>query len=292
MEIKRVFLDTDPAIGVPYRDIDDGLAMFFLLARPEVRLEGCSITSGNVKARRGFWVAHEVLGVAGVDVPIYRGANSKKDLGRMTEAAEAMIAAVRASPGEISLLTVGPLTNVATAMMRDPEFAGNLRELVVMGGSLRFQPFAFFGEFNFHMDGRATSTVMSAPVPKTVLTMDLCSQAVFGREHLERIRQGDTPVAEYLSRTIPGWLEFNVKVLRQPGFYPWDPVAAAYLLDRSLCDRSPATFSVQPDGPRSGRLLDFQRGGGAEAGAVVVDVPQKLDADRFMEMFVSGLASL
>lgn len=291
---KRVWLDTDPGIGVTLRDIDDGLAILFLLGSPEVSLEGISINFGNVKADRGFEVAREVLEVAEADVPFYKGANSRKEFGEKNPAVQALIEAVADNPGEISLLTIGPLTNVGTAMTLDPDFSKNLRELVIMGGALKFWPFSTFGEFNFHMDGRATKIVTGAPVEKTVINMDVCSQAIFGTEHLDRIRQHDSKVARYLARTIPSWLNINRVLFRKGGFYPWDPVAAAYLTDESLFDSNPCTFEVEPGGWRSGKILDLKMREDFEPkdGVVPINMPRKIDSERFMDLLLERLLGI
>jgi len=291
---KRVWLDADPAIGVRYRDLDDGLAILLLLASPEVSLEGISINFGNVKADLGYKVAREVLEVAGAQVPLFKGAHIRDELGRTNPAVEALIKKVNGHPGEISLLAVAPLTNVATAMMLDKNFAANLRELVIMGGSLRFWPLSFFGEFNFHLGGRATQIVVSAPIPKTIVTMDLCKQAVFREGHLERIRAGQSQVAKYLAETIPSWLRFNRRVFRQEGFYPWDPIAASFLLDPSLFDTRFCTFQVVPEGWRRGRIINLESCNSSETrnGLVPVNMPGKLDGTRFMIFLLERLLSL
>jgi inosine-uridine nucleoside N-ribohydrolase len=294
MERKRLWMDVDPAIGVRYRDLDDGLAVLFMIASPEVSLEGLSIIFGNVKADRGYEVARELLEVADADVPFYKGAANKKELGKSSPAAEALVKKVSENPGEISLLATGPLTNVATAMILDPEFAKNLRELVVMGGSLRFKPFSYFGEFNFHLDAKAASMVMSAPIPKTLITMDVCAKAVFTQKHLDMIKQRDTRVARYLAKTIPSWLRLNTIMFRQEGFYPWDVVAAAHLIDESLFDKNPRTFSVQEEGIRRGSIHGLVKRESFEEinGVFPVNVPRKLDGEAFMKLFLDRLLSI
>lgn len=294
MNRERVILDTDPAIGVKFRDLDDGLAILFLLASPEVHLEGLTINFGNVGADRGFKVAREVLKVADADTPVYLGSASKTDLGRMNPAVEFMIETVKASPKEITVLAVAPLTNVATAMMFDSTFAGNLKELIVMGGTFSFPFFSFIGEFNFHNDGAAASRVIGAPIPKTLITMDVCSQAVFQDRHLARIREKKSRVAQYLAEVIPHWLNLNKKVFfRKKGFFPWDPVAAAYLIDKTLFDDNRYTLDVSQTGLRAGRLINTRLLPEDEKNdPAAVTVPLHLDGERFMELLIARLLSL
>jgi len=286
---KRVLIDSDPATGERNRDVDDGLAFLVMLASPNIQVEGITINFGNVGAEVGFSVAKKLLSLAHADVPIYKGSETKSDLGKRNVAVDYLIETVRAYPHEISLLALGPLTNVASAMILDPSFASNLKELVIMGGSLNFKPFSFFGELNFHLDGEAASFVLSAPIQKTLITMDVCSQAVFRREHLQMIENHDSSIARYLVETISPWLELNRKVFfRAKGFFPWDVVAAAYLIDSTLFNENQYSFSVQKTGLRSGRIhqlrqLDSEKGR--------INVPTQLETERFMKIFMEGLLS-
>ncbi len=283
--MKRVVIDSDPATGVRNRDVDDGLAFLVLLASPNIQVEGITITFGNVGADTGIEVAHKLLNLVGSAVPVLKGAGSMADLGVRSPAVDYLIETVRANPGEICLLALGPLTNVASAMLLDPGFAPNLKELVIMGGSLHFWPFSFFGEFNFHSDGSAAALVMSADVQKTLLSMDVCSQVVFRREQLRMLEEHDSPVSRFLVGAISPWLELNRKVFfRAGGFFPWDVVAAAYLIDKTLFDENPCSFFVQKTGLRSGSIHDFRK---TSTGAI--NLPEKLDAKRFMTMFMDGL---
>jgi purine nucleosidase len=290
MTKKRVLIDSDPATGVPNRDVDDGLAFLVLLASPEIQVEGITINFGNVDADTGFDVAKNLLGLARATVPVYKGAKSKADLGKRNEAVDFLIETVKANPGEISLLALGPLTNVATAMKLDPAFASNLRELVMMGGSLRFRPFSFLGEFNFHQDAEAAAIVLSAPIPKTLVTMDVCSQAVFRNEQLHRLENHDSDVSRHLDKAIRPWLELNRKFfVRAQGFFPWDVVAAAYVIDRSLFDENSCSLLIQSNGFRSGRILECNPVDPQKTADGPVNIPAKLDTERFMTMFLEGL---
>jgi len=292
---KRVILDTDPALGIKNRDVDDGLAILLLLASPEVQLEGITINFGNVKAALGVTCAKKTLQVAGVEVPVFEGAHSRHNLGEKTAAVDYLIKTVRDNPGQISLVTIAPLTNVATAMMLDQEFEHNLKELVVMGGTFRFPVFRFFGEFNFHCDGRASSRVMQSPVPKTLITMDLCTQAPFQDRHLAPFLESHTAVGRYLAEHISPWLKSNKRIFfRKKGFFPWDPIAAGYLLYDTMFDRVPMQFEVNEEGMRSGRLLKVRKlsSFNPQEGRTPINVPSKMDGERFLNLLVQRLLSL
>lgn len=292
---KRILVDTDPNLWVPRRDIDDALAILFLLASPEVEIEGVTVNFGNVSTSVGCAAARELLERTGRSLPICRGAESSRDLGRKNDAVEFLIHAVKESPGEIVLLALAPLTNVATASLLDPTFLPSLGGLVVMGGAFRFPFFSFFGEFNFRCDPRAASILLSAPVSKTLITMDLCSQAVFTERHLDEVRKEDSEITQYVARFLEPWLAFNRKIFfRKKGFFPWDVVAAAHVVDESLFDSHPRIFAIREKGLRRGSLIPLSHsdlGPSAEA-ACGANVPASLQADRFMHLFLSRLLDL
>lgn len=292
---KRILIDTDPNLWVPRRDIDDALALLFLANSPEVQIEGITINFGNVKASVGYAAARELLERAGYSAPLFKGAESRSDLGKGNDAVEFLIRKVREAPGELTLLSLAPLTNVASASLLDDAFLHNLGGLVVMGGAFRFPFFSFFGEFNFHCDGRAAYTVLSSPILKTMITMDLCSQTVFTERHLDRVRQSGSETAAYVLRFIAPWLAFNQKIFfRRKGFFPWDVVAAAYLIDGSLFDANLRLFSVRKEGLRRGSLTDLSTNhiGRSTEGACHANVPESLCAERFMDLFLSRLLHL
>jgi inosine-uridine nucleoside N-ribohydrolase len=285
---KTVIIDTDPAIGVKGRDIDDGLAILLLLASPEVELKGITITSGNVPSERGYQVANELLQLVDIDIPVFQGADSKKELGRSNPAVDFLIETVREHPGEITLLTVAPLTNVATAMMLDEAFADNLGELVIMGGTLKFILFSFFGEFNFHMDGKAASLVVNSPIPKTVISMDCVAHSVFQQRHLEEFVQNDSEISQYLVEVIEPWLIANRRIwFRKKGFFPWDPVAAGYVLRPDFFEDNYSMLKIQETGRRSGRITELESV--EQDNPLAVNFPFSHDSESFMHLFVERL---
>jgi inosine-uridine nucleoside N-ribohydrolase len=292
IKMARILVDTDPNMWVPRRDIDDALALLFLIASPEVQIQGITVNFGNVSAPVGYAAARELLDRVGLSVPLFKGAESKHDLGKKNEAVEFLIQTVKDAPGEITLLALAPLTNVAGAMLLDDTFAQNLGGLIVMGGAFRFPFFSFFGEFNFHCDGRAAATVLSAPTAKTMITMDLCSQAVFTEHHLAMLENRQSDVAQYIARFVEPWLRINRRIFfRNKGFFPWDVVAAAHLIDQSLFDSAPRTFSLRETGTRTGSLIPSSPSTDhpSAQGTCHANVPGSLATDRFMDLLLSRL---
>lgn len=294
MSRKAVIVDTDPALGVPRRDVDDGLALLMLLAAPDLDLRGVTITFGNVAAPVGFAQARDLLSRAHASPPVFAGARSRHDRGKRTAAAEFLVETVRASPGEISLLAIGPLTNVATAIELDPAFTSQLRELVIMGGALDFGLISFFGEFNFKCDAVSAARVLAAPVAKTLITTDVISHAVFRQAQLEQLRRRGSPMTRYLVPELAAWLRINRLLFpRSGGFYPWDPVAVAYVTNPELFDENPYRLDLTTTGLRAGRIRKAERLASFEpvAGGVPINVPLQLDGDAFLHRLMDALLS-
>jgi inosine-uridine nucleoside N-ribohydrolase len=293
---KRILVDTDPNLWVSRRDIDDALALLFLMASPEVQIEGITVNFGNVSTPVGYAAARELLERAGRSIPLHGGAESRRDLGKKNDAVEYLLYAAREAPGDFTLLALAPLTNVASASLLDDAFLSNLGGLVVMGGAFRFPFFSFFGEFNFHCDGRAAAIVLASSVPKTMITMDLCSQAVFTERHLDMLKQNDGEMARWIVRFVEPWLAFNKRIFfRKKGFFPWDVVAAATLVDDALFDSNQRTFSIREKGLRRGSLAPLassSSAGTSPYGACTANVPESLCAERFMDVFLSRLLDL
>ena len=291
---RRVIADIDPAMGIPFRDVDDALALLLLTASPNIDLVAATVNFGNAPVDRGCEIAEDVLRRAGATVPVFRGAAGASEIGRPSPAVDALIRLVRERPGTISLVAVAPLTNVATAMMLDHRFADDLCELVVMGGSLEFGPFARWGEFNFRSDPVAAKVVLSSPVPKTIITMDLCTQAVFTKREIALLEAKGGPMQKWIADRIKVWRFVNSAVFRSGGFYPWDAVAAARVIDPSLFEERPLFLRTRPWGRRRGSIASYREAENFhdDGGETPFDVPRRFDADRFMKMFMDALLSL
>src|SRR5699024_6965401 len=182
----RVILDCDPGNGIPATDVDDGLALGLLLASPSIRIEAVTIVTGNTHRDVGYTVARTMLDEVGVEVPVHPGAaqalveppdrwsarretervsnEARKlwrdvpaprrfDLPHHLDAAAEIVRRVSAEPGEITLVAVGPLTNIAHALQLRPAIAHEIKRLVIMGGA--FHVPTHLQELNFGVDPEA-----------------------------------------------------------------------------------------------------------------------------------------
>ncbi len=231
----KVVLDCDNTFGIPDHDVDDGLALLYLLGCEDVELLGITCTFGNADTDTVFRNTERfVREIDRPEIPVFRGGSPDEPI---SPAARFLADTVAKYPGEVTLLAIGALTNLHGANLLEPLFFERVARIVIMGGIT--SPLLIGGqtldELNFSCDPRAAHTVLSSPAITTVITANLCLQALFGDiefGYLEQNRQ--RPVFEYLLKALYPWRDVMEQVFGLPGFYNWDTTAAVYLTDPSL----------------------------------------------------------
>jgi purine nucleosidase len=187
----RVIIDTDPGV-------DDALALLLAMRSPELKIEALTPVAGNVPLDLTLPNALRMVEIAGrTDIPVAAGARAplmrrlvtatyahgENGLGGAvfaepttkpvaTPAAEVIRQIVRKYPGEVTLITIGPLTKIATALNSDPELASMVRGLVMMGGSLSGGNITPAAEFNVYVDPEAARIVFQSGIPITMVGLD------------------------------------------------------------------------------------------------------------------------
>ena len=140
--------------------------------------------------------------------------------------------------GELpTIIALGPLTNIATAINQQPEIIDDLNRLVIMGGVIFPEkiPLGYplvTTEFNASKDPSAVKIVFSQELDTTLVGLDVTTQVKFKDIHYVALKQANTPITRYLKKHVKSWLIFNK--LLMGGFHPHDPIAIAYLLNKSL----------------------------------------------------------
>jgi purine nucleosidase len=225
----KVIIDTDPAMGYPFKDVDDGLTLLLALNSPELEILGITTTYGNVRQHRANAKASEILRKAGrSDIPLRRGAAGPEDLGQTTPASRFIVETILAHPGEVTILAIGPLTNIATAIHDDPRIIGLTREVVSIGGNitaLRQRTRQSTADLNYGDDPHSAQMVVASGVRFTMINIRLCEEVKIGPGRYDRMITEAGPYAEYLQRSTRIWYYWSLG-----SFVPWDVVALACLL--------------------------------------------------------------
>lgn len=306
----RIILDTDPGI-------DDALALLLALASPEVQLEAVTTVSGNVPVDLTTHNALAVLTLAGrTDVPVARGCklplvrqpidaayvHGKNGLGEATlpapqiqpvvqHAIDLLIEKVMHAPGEITLVCIGPLTNVALAVRREPRIAQYVREVLIMGGALQvpgnITPAA---EFNIHADPHAASIVLHAGWPIRLVSLDVTQLVSLQREQIEQLAHHGGPVTARIQEMMNYYFDVFLPQYGGSGFHMHDPLCLAAVFQPDLITWQPLYVDVELTRTLTlGETLAYDSRHTTQAPNVHASVA--VDAERFLRMFVERIGS-
>lgn len=302
----RVIIDTDPGI-------DDTAAILFALTSGALEVEALTTVFGNVEVEQSTRNALAVLEVAGrTDISVHPGAarpltrepnyakfiHGDNGLGNIqiappaavpsqTGAVEAIISKVLAAPGEITLIAMGPLTNVALALGAEPRLARNLRRLILMGGAvLTWGNATPAASANLYNDPEAARLVYRCGAPLVQVGLDVCRPTVISRAHLDRIREANTPPGRFLLQITP----FIQEAYRKRGIRT---VEGGVQYNDVVC----MAYAVRPDLFQTQRLpVDIETQGVLTAGETVADFDGRWgkapNVDVCLEVDASGVADL
>jgi purine nucleosidase len=317
--------------------IDDSLALLYAVASPECELVAVTCTAGNVSARQVAENTRAVLELAGrpdVEVALGREEPLARPLVTTPEThgprgigyaelppattplsprfgPELIAAEARRRPGELTLVTLAPLTNVALAIQAEPELPGLLRRVVIMGGSYRSPGnTAPTTEWNASCDPEAAKIVFDAfgeseglrrPI---ALGLDVTERAKLVPDHLARLaaragcgpdgaRPDGTvnPIVRYVADAMRFYMEFHGRFDGFYGAFVHDPLALATALDPTLVRTEPVTVDVELAGHLTAgeTVADWRRRWGRPPN---VDVAVEADAGRFFELFIERVGGL
>ena len=233
---KRIIVDFDNTMGVPGCDVDDGLALLYLLGNPDLaQVEAVCTAYGNSDIDTVNAATDRLLTAlqsAGVSIPVHHGAASAQTPAEENEAARFLARAVANEPGEIHILATGSLTNLRHAAELDPAFFGNVASISVMGGITEslFINGKIMNELNLSCDPAAARAVIEAPCPVRIATSRHCLPAFFRIADFEEHFGSDS----WLLRTCRYWFDDMNRRYDWGGFTCGDVVAAAALIRPDL----------------------------------------------------------
>lgn len=249
-----VWIDTDPAVGEPDRDVDDGFALVQAFNSPELDIRGVSVVFGNAPLDRGVPIARRLVRDFGPrDLQVSVGAAGADQLGTESEAARALAAALRAEP--LTILALGPATNIATVLQRYPELASRIVRIVAVAGRRPGQRFTTGStntkghrDFNFELDPAAFRILLESRVPLVLTPFEISSKVWIHAADLDRLAKAGA-AARALEPPARRWLALWRRLFAVDGFNPFDTLAVGYVLapQAFACEQLPVAIVVLPD---------------------------------------------
>jgi pyrimidine-specific ribonucleoside hydrolase len=250
----RVWIDTDPAIGEPERDVDDGFALLQAMRSPELEIRGVSIVFGNAPFDKGLPIARGFVREWGPrGLRVFGGASSVEGRGQETDATRALAEALREVP--LTILALGPATNVATLVMRRPELVKRIVRVIAVAGRRPGQRFTTgtlnvkgHRDFNFELDPEAFKILIEAKVPLVLAPFEISSQVWIEAADIDRLARGPRS-AQALATPSRAWLDLWRRLFGVNGFNPFDTLAVGYVVAPAGfgCEALPIEIQTLPD---------------------------------------------
>lgn len=240
-----VWIDADPAVGMMGKDVDDGFALIQSFHSKELAIRGVSVVFGNSPLHRGYPITQKMMKLLKVKgIPVVPGAASHKELGKKTKASEALAAALRKE--KLTLLVLGPATNVATVLMHYPKLAGQIVELVSVAGRRPGQKFLTgkakspHRDYNFECDPKAYDVLLKSKIPLVFAPWEISSKLWLRSADLNKLQRAHA-IGRWIAGPAKWWLFFWKSLFQVDGFNPFDTLAVGYLTSRHLlrCEHLP-----------------------------------------------------
>ncbi|MGF3195165.1 nucleoside hydrolase [Facklamia sp. P12945] len=253
----KVLIDFDNTFFTPNRDIDDGLALMYLLGSPEVAIVGITSTFGNSTIEQVDQSTRQLISKLGLhSIPYAKGASETADY--LTPASQLLVDLANKYKDELIIIAVGSMTNLQGAYLRDSNFFKKVKQLVLMGGIT--QPLIFdkqeMREMNFSIDPQAAFTVLTKGRNVSILTANHCLDLLFTRsEYEEAFSNQQSAIAHLIQNYAEPWFVDNEDEYGIKGFYNWDSLAAVYLVNPELFEDQWTSFNVSVNSLSMGSLI-------------------------------------
>jgi len=322
-EPRKVIIDTDPGT-------DDAMAILLALNSPELEVKAITVVPGNVTAQQGLENALRLVSLAGrCDIPVARGAehplnqklitaefwHGRNGLGNIELPAskcradprfgpDLIIELAHAYPHQITLVPIGPETNIARALSKDPSIARLIRDVVIMGGSISGGNVNAVAEANIYGDPEAAQIVFNGGWPITMVGLDVGDRTLFTHKHLAQIEQTHGPENDFAARLMKFLVALSER-WGSPGAPMYDPLAMGVAIDSTLVRTQRMRVDIETGGHYTRGETVANRHNTVERNVPYgdrlwiegidqvqpnADVAVDVDAERFLKMLIKRLA--
>jgi len=317
---RNVIIDTDPGT-------DDAIALMLAMNSPELNIKAITVVPGNVTAEQGLDNALRMVSLAGrCDIPVAKGAehplfqklitaqfwHGKNGLANVelppskctasTEwAPNLIIRAIHEHPHDITLVPIGPLTNIALAVEEDPTIVPLVNRVIVMGGSISGGNVNASAEANIYNDPEAAQVVFQAGWPITMDGLDVGNMTMFTQKDVDQLKEKPGPMCDFMVQVTQFLVDLSKK-FGDDGSPMYDPLAVGQAIDSTILKTEPMHVDVETKGEYTrgetvaNRRNEYENnvlhGDHYEIEGLVkvkpnVDVAVGVDAERFKQMFIS-----
>ena len=319
---QRVIIDTDPGV-------DDAMAILLALNSPELKVEAITVVPGNVAASQGLQNALKLVSLAGrcdltvaggaqhplnqklITAQYWHGKNGLANVELPTSKCKAdsrfgpdlIIELVHKYPHEITLIPVGPLTNIALAVSKDPSIVPLVKDIVIMGGSITGGNVNGAAEANIYNDPEAASIVFNAGWMVTMVGSDVGERTIITRKHLAELQALRGPESDFIAKLADFYITRSEKSGYQ-GAAMYDPLAVAAVIDPALVTLKDMHVDVETRGEFTRGETVANRMGSDENNVLhgdhyeiegVIELKPNArvclasDAEKFLQLFISRI---
>jgi len=306
--MNRIIIDTDTGV-------DDAQALLMAFAHTGTQVEAITSVSGNVDVEKTTANVLKVLDVVGKDVPVFKGCalplvappfhasfvHGEDGLGdcgmptstrkvEETHAVHALLEMADAHPGELSIVAIGPLTNIAIATMLDPELPAKIKQLTIMGGAVTGKGNTnVTAEFNIYFDPEAAQIVFDRWPMVRVVDWEVTMATGLSGEQIKFMHNLGTPKAQFIKKITATTRAFLKEHFKVDMMFAADGLAMAAALTPEIIERKEVRhLSVELRGKKARGLtvVDWMGIGGKKPNAEIV---MAVNQSKFMEMIMDGL---
>lgn len=303
--MRKIIIDADPGV-------DDTFAILLASKSKELDIQAITTVSGNCDLENATNNTLKILDLANRnDVAVYKGMNKslkiknedasyvhgnngmggilyepiKRNIKQM-HAVDYLIKAVNENPNEITIVAIGPLTNIASAIQKDKEFVKNVKSIIIMGGTTKEGNVTPYSEFNFYKDPDATKIVFEANFNEIIMMgLNITSELVLN-ERLEKILQNiDSDIAKFLYAITRKGAQFD-RAKGFEGFLLHDISTIAYLIDNSIVELKNAKISIEIEGEKAGKSnVEFIENSNCKVG-------YKINTEKFYKLIFERIFNI
>lgn len=261
---RDILIDTDPGV-------DDAIALMLAVRSDYFNIQAITTVAGNTSIENTTRNARYILNLLNRnDIPIYSGATEpligklhtaefvhgtyglgglqpSNEVKLTHDAVDQMIRIVKAHPHPLTIVTLGPLTNLAKAITKDVSILENIDEVVIMGGAIdEAGNMTRAAEFNVFVDPEAADIVLRAKVKKTLVPLDACNHVELPLSHFEEIKE--TALRENAIKMVQDYIKNTLAFESESGAKAYDPLTIYYLINPAACTLKEYDVRVETKG--------------------------------------------